>query len=112
MRDIIDNGRDIFSDIKGVTEQEFISSNLLRDAILYRLLRISEAAKKLGENAEALIPGQPWPQIRAFGNALRHDYDAIRYEEVWTILIRDLPNLVAACEKALEGRTDGVESDF
>jgi uncharacterized protein with HEPN domain len=41
------------------------------------LERISEAAKKLDDQAAMLIPDQPWDKIRAFGNVLRHEYDEI-----------------------------------
>ena len=51
--------------------------------------------------AEALAPDQPWAQIRAFGNAIRRDYDDIRLEQVWVVVRRDLPSLLEACDKAL-----------
>ena len=41
------------------------------------LERISEAARKLGDAAEELCPAIPWPQLRAIGNFLRHEYDRI-----------------------------------
>jgi uncharacterized protein with HEPN domain len=48
------------------------------DAVERCLERISEAAAKLGDLAPILMPEQPWPKIRALGNRLRHEYDAIR----------------------------------
>jgi uncharacterized protein with HEPN domain len=38
-------------------------------ASLYALLIISEAARKLGAEAETLVPSQPWPEIRGIGSA-------------------------------------------
>ena len=35
----------------------------------YALLIISEAAKRLGDDAECLCPGQPWRDIRYIGNS-------------------------------------------
>jgi uncharacterized protein with HEPN domain len=59
---------------------------------------VSEAASKLGPQAEALCPGVPWREIRAFGNVLRHGYDGL--DE--TTIRNDLPPLRATCAAALE----------
>jgi uncharacterized protein with HEPN domain len=45
------------------------------DAVERCLERISEAAAKLGDLAPALMPDQPWQEIRALGNRLRHEYE-------------------------------------
>jgi uncharacterized protein with HEPN domain len=47
------------------------------------------------------MPDQPWPEIRALGNRLRHEYDAIREDRLWDIVQIDLPPLRAACEETL-----------
>ena len=46
-------------------------------AVLHALLIISEAARRLGSEAERLAPDQPWQSIRALGNVLRHAYDGV-----------------------------------
>lgn len=61
----------------------------------------SEAVAKLGDLARVLVPAQPWEKIRALGNRLRHDYDAIRQDRLWDIVQDDLPSLCAACKDAL-----------
>ena len=61
----------------------------------------AKAASKLGDLAPALMPGQPWQEIRALGNRLRHEYDAIREDRLWDIVQFDLPPLCAACEDTL-----------
>jgi len=74
---------------------------LVYDAVERCLERISEAAAKLGELAPVLMPDQPWRDIRALGNRLRHDYDDISQDRHWNIVQTDLPSLCAACEDAL-----------
>ena len=66
------------------------------------LERISEAAKKLGGVAEELCPSVPWPQLRAIGNLLRHEYDRIDIVRVWLTIEDDLAPLKAAVEAALK----------
>jgi uncharacterized protein with HEPN domain len=82
-------------------EITFEGNRLVYDAVERCLERISEAAAKLGELAPALVPDQPWRDIRALGNRLRHEYDEIREERLWEIVRTDLPSLCKACEDAL-----------
>jgi uncharacterized protein with HEPN domain len=72
------------------------------DAVERCLERISEAAAKPGDLAASLVPGQPSKEIRALGNRLRHECDAIREDGLWDIVQVDLPTLSAACAEALQ----------
>jgi uncharacterized protein with HEPN domain len=74
------------------------------------VLRISEAASKLEGSAESIMPDQPWPQIRAVGNVLRHEYDQVNPVVIWSIGSEDLPPLKIAIQSAL-GRLRGQTSD-
>lgn len=65
------------------------------------LERISEAARKLAGVAEELCPGIPWPQLRAVGNLLRHEYDSIDISRVWLMIEDDLAPLKAGVQAAL-----------
>ena len=65
------------------------------------LERISEAAKKLGAMAETLCPEIPWAKVRALGNLLRHEYDAVDVSRVWLMIEHDLPPLKTAVRSAL-----------
>ena len=64
--------------------------------------RISEAASKLKGPIESIIPDQPWAQIRAVGNILRHEYDRVDPIFIWRIVDEDLEPLKAAIQTALE----------
>lgn len=55
----------------------FYSENVYHDAIRICFLEISEAATKLGIQAETDIPSLPWQKIRSIGNYIRHEYDEI-----------------------------------
>jgi uncharacterized protein with HEPN domain len=72
------------------------------DAVERCLERICEAVVKLGEQAPALMPDQPWYKFKAFGNVLRHGYDAIEEDKRFDIVRNDLPSLYAAAESALQ----------
>ena len=70
-------------------------------AVERKLLIVSEAAIRLGKDAEVRCPGLPWGEIRGIGNWLRHQYDAVELSVVWKTLRDDLPPLRAAVERTL-----------
>jgi uncharacterized protein with HEPN domain len=77
-------------------------------ACQYALLIISEAAKRLGDDAETLCPGQPWREIRGIGNHLRHVYDNLDAMLMWRVYQDDLPALKVSVVAALQ-RLEGEE---
>ena len=109
LEDIIENAQAIQRYVAGMDVTAFQKDQKTYDAVERCLERISEAAAKLGDLASSLMPGQPWGEVRALGNRLRHEYDAIREDRLWDIVQFDLPPLCAACEAALQrlraGRT-------
>jgi uncharacterized protein with HEPN domain len=107
LEDIIENARAIQLYVAGMDLTEFERDQKTYDAVERCLERISEAAAKLGDLASSLMPGQPWQEIRALGNRLRHEYDAIRDDRLWDIVQIDLPPLCAACDEALRRLREG-----
>ena len=76
---------------------------------MHALLIISEAARRLGNEAETLAPDQPWQSIRSLGNVLRHAYDGVDPSIIWKIVQDDLAGLRRAVEGVLAGRRLGEE---
>ena len=70
-------------------------------AVERKLLVISEAAIRLGGEAEARCPGLAWQDIRGIGNWLRHQYESIELPVVWKTVRDDLPPLEATVLRAL-----------
>jgi uncharacterized protein with HEPN domain len=101
LQDILYNIEAIRRYTKGLDKKAFLTNDLVVDAVERCLSRISEAAKKLGKQAETLAPDQPWKKIRGLGNYLRHEYDTIRRDDLWVIVRRDLSALHRACEAAI-----------
>ncbi len=81
---------------------QFKADRKTYDAVERCLQRITEAVIRLGEQAPVLMPDQPWRRIRGFGNRLRHDYDNIEEDWLFTTIRYDLPMLSAAAQAALQ----------
>ncbi|GLR53987.1 hypothetical protein GCM10007923_52040 [Shinella yambaruensis] len=100
LQDIVENAASILTYTTGMDREAFARNNLVRDAVERCLERISEAASKLGGTAETLLPNHPWRQIRDLGNILRHAYDNVDEEIVWSIVTERLPTLIIDAERA------------
>jgi len=101
LEDIIEKIRAVFRYTAGMDSTAFEEDRKTYDAVERCLERISEAVTKLGDLAPILMPGQPWQEIRALGNRLRHEYDAISEDRIWVIVQTDLPALSSAREDAV-----------
>lgn len=80
----------------------FEEDRLVYDAVERCLERICEAVVKLGEQALVLMPDQPLHKFKAFGNVLRHAYDAIEEDKLFDLVRNDLPSLHTAAKLALQ----------
>lgn len=48
------------------------------------------------------MSGHPWSDIRSIGNRLRHAYDRINPNVIWTTAREDVPALAADARLALD----------
>lgn len=70
-------------------------------AVERKLLVISEAAVRLGDQALLLCPDQPGHKIRGTGNWRQHQYERVNLEVVWRTVAEDLPSLKSAAGRVL-----------
>ena len=101
LRDILDGIDMIVQFVRGMDLEEFREDPKTVAAVERKLLLVSEAAMRLGEDAECLCPGLPWHNIRGIGNWLRHRYDRVDVETVWNTVVDDLPPLRSGVLRAL-----------
>ena len=101
--DILENIARIERFTAGFDAGGFAGNEQVFYAVLHALLIISEAARRLGNEAEALAPDQPRQSIRSLGNVLRHAYDGVDPGIIWRIVCDDLAGLKRAVGQALVG---------
>jgi uncharacterized protein with HEPN domain len=87
--------------VRGMDLEAFREDPKTLAAVERKLLIISEAAIRLGEDAERLCPGLPWQNIRGIGNWLRHRYDRVDVDTVWNTVVDDLPELKSGVLRGL-----------
>lgn len=75
-----------------------------KSAVERQLQIITEAAKRLGGDAETLCPGPDWRGFCRMGDILRHGYHKVDDEIVWNTVKDELPVMREAIAKGLTAR--------
>jgi uncharacterized protein with HEPN domain len=96
--------------VEGMTFEEFCAEEKTVAAVERKLLVISEAAVRLGEEGPSLCPDIPWRDVRGIGNWLRHQYDRVDRETIWTTVERDLPAMKPFVFQVLERERKKAQS--
>jgi len=101
LSDIVENAERIESYLAGMDRTAFERDGRTRDAVERCVERVCEAVYRLADQAEALMPGHPWSEIRGTGNRLRHAYDRISLDVIWAAAHHDIPALAGDARQAL-----------
>ena len=85
-------------------DQEAYKNDLKTKSAVERQLQIvTEAAYRLGDEAEVLCAGLNWRRVRGMGNLLRRRYHKVEDEIVWATVKSDLPELRLVVSLVLAG---------
>ncbi len=84
------------------TYEEFISDEILIDAVVRNLEIIGEAVKNIPDSFRKKYPSVEWKKIAGLRDILIHWYFGIDYEVLWDILRSKLPNLQTEIENILK----------
>jgi uncharacterized protein with HEPN domain len=85
LADLVDNARAVRGYLDGVTRERWEAEDILRDAVLYRMLLLGEIASALPDELRDRYPDVAWRQIRAFRNLAVHKYFGVDWAVVWKI---------------------------
>lgn len=84
--------------VEGHNGATFDNTWLLQRGVERGLEIISEAVRHLPEPLLATRPEISWPDIRAMGNLIRHEYHRVESKVIWSVVRDDLPALRRAIE--------------
>ena len=87
---------------RGKSHRDYLADPILAAASERFLEKVCEAAKYIPRDRKVRYAHIPWEQIRGLGNRLRHAYDDVDSQIIWTIIERDLMPLRAAADAMLK----------
>jgi uncharacterized protein with HEPN domain len=87
---------------KNIRFNEFKGNDMLRSAVLQKLIVVGEAANHLPENFCAEYAEIPWVDMINFRNFAVHSYFAVNWKIVWDTVKKDLPPIEKQIERLME----------
>ncbi len=87
--------------IQDLEKDAFIDDLKTRSAVLYQLIVIGEAVKRLSIEFRAQHSEILWSLIAGMRDHLIHGYDVVDWDEVWRTAKRDVPDLMTKIKPLL-----------
>jgi len=91
----------------GAQYPDFQGNDLLRSAVLLKLIVIGEAAAHLPAEFQARHPEVGWPDIISFRNFAVHVYFAMDWQIVWVTATQDVKTLARQVDLILKEEFQG-----
>ena len=99
--DILEAIDKIASFTNGLDEASFFSNPLVRDAVVWNLTVIGEAAGAVPASVRDAHPDVPWARMRGLRNLLVHEYFGIDDEIIWSTVTNNILPLAEALREIL-----------
>lgn len=87
--------------IQGMEKLEFLNDLKTQSSVLYQLMVMGEAVKRLSVELRSRYPEIPWALIAGMRDHLIHAYDTVDWEEVWRTASIDMPELLKKMDPLL-----------
>ncbi len=107
--DIAKAARAVLTFTQGVQKGQFLEDFKTQSAVLYQLIVIGEAVKRLSLELRQKHPEIPWAPMAGMRDHLIHGYDVVDWDEVWRTATRDVPELLNKLETFLP--QEGTEKE-
>ena len=80
--------------MKNVDNKELELNEMLVDSMMFRMIQVSENAKRLSESYKLEYEEVPWQAIYGLRNRIVHNYGGVELEVVYDTLKYDIPELL------------------
>lgn len=80
--------------MQNVDIEELNANEILLDSMLFRMIQLSENAKKLSDEYKQIHGYIPWNALYGLRNRIVHDYGNVDLKVVYETLKNDIPELL------------------
>lgn len=98
IRKLLEDLTFIVKHTKNMSFEELGTNEILLDSMLFRLIQVSESARKLSDDYKKTYPDIPWTAVYGLRNRIVHDYGSVDLGIVYSTLKNDIPALLDALE--------------
>lgn len=88
----------IVKHMKDVELEELDKNEVLLDSMLFRMIQISENAKKLTDDYKSEHSSIPWNALYGLRNRIVHDYGNVNLNIIYDTLKNDIPEMLGLIE--------------
>lgn len=99
--DVAKAARAVLTFTQGLQREQFLEDFKTQSAVLYQMIVIGEAVKRLSFELRRRHPEIPWAPMAGMRDHLIHGYDIVDWDEVWRTATRDVPDLLNKMEPFL-----------
>jgi uncharacterized protein with HEPN domain len=104
--DIVSAARRVLQFAEGFDKAALATNEEKQSALLYQVIVIGEATKRLSSEFRSQHPEVPWKAIAGMGDILVHQYDRINLHTLWDAIQADIPELLVMLEPLLPNPID------
>ena len=87
---------------QGIDQNNLQEDDEKQAAILYRLIIIGEATKRLSDEFREQYPMIPWRQMAGLRDVVIHDYDELDFDVLWNVIHINLPDILPEIQAILK----------
>jgi uncharacterized protein with HEPN domain len=92
--DIYAAAQKVIQTAMGMTRPQLKANEIYQNAILYQIIIMGEATKRLSSEYREKYPKIPWKRIAGMRDILTHQYDRINFDTVWDVVYQEIPELI------------------
>ena len=104
LADIVEACKRIERIASGRSDEQLVADEIVRDALLYSIVVIGEAASRIPADVQARFPTISWARIKGMRNVLAHEYFGIDQGLVLDTVRNKVPELRRTLDAALNPR--------
>ncbi|MEW6580988.1 MAG: DUF86 domain-containing protein [Chloroflexota bacterium] len=91
---------------QSVTKDDFVRDEMRHAAVIYQLINVGEATKRISIEFRQQHSAIPWKQMAGMRDVLIHGYNDVDLELVWEAATRSIPALIAWIEPLLPSTSE------